>query len=104
MSEIASDIAVSPTTNMRAPYAAFEHTMNGFIRIAEVWVPTKDRLQLQLDDGLYGSLEELRAISERTRFGFGEGLPGKAWAARHPIVVADFQESWFAGAPAAAKA
>jgi hypothetical protein len=98
---IAGDIAVAPIA-ARAPYATSTHTMNNFIRMAEVWVPTRDRLALQLCDGLYGSLGELRAISERTRFAYGEGLPGKAWAAGRPVILADFRNSWFAGAPAEA--
>jgi len=102
MSNVVGNIARAPTA-ARAPYAASEATMSRFIRIAEVWVPTRDRLSLQLCDGLYGSLGELRALSERTRFAYGEGLPGKAWAAGRPIVLADFRNSWFAGAPAEAR-
>lgn len=66
-----------------------------FIRIAEIWVPTKDRMQLEFGGGLYGPLEEFRATSLGTRFGFGEGLPGKAWAAGHPVIVTDFETSHF---------
>jgi hypothetical protein len=99
---IAGNIAASPSAAAHPPYAPSEHTMNGFIRIAEVWVPTKDRMQLRLTDGLYGSLGDLRAISERTSFCVGEGLPGRAWAAGRPVVLADFRDSWFAGAPLAA--
>ena len=102
MNDIASDSAVLPVVAARTPNVPPKHTMNTFIRIAEVWVPTKDRLQLQLGDGIYGALGELRAISERTSFGYGEGLPGKAWAAGRPIVLADFRDSGFAGAPAKA--
>jgi hypothetical protein len=98
-----SNIAVAPVAATRAPYVASTHTMNNFIRLAEVWIPTRDRMALQLCDGLYGSLGELRAISERKRFGYGEGLPGKAWAAGRPIIVADLRNSWLSGAPADAK-
>jgi hypothetical protein len=102
MNDIASDIAVLPAAAARPPYVPSEPTMNTFIRIAEVWVPSKGRLQLQLGDGIYGALGELRAISERTSFGYGEGLPGHAWAAGHPIVLPDLRNSWFAAAPAEA--
>jgi hypothetical protein len=98
MNDVASNIAVLPVAEASPANVSSKHTMNRFIRIAEVWVPTKDRLQLQLGDGLYGALGELRAISERTRFGRGEGLPGLAWAAGHPIILADFRGSWLAGA------
>jgi hypothetical protein len=100
MDDVASNIAVLPAAAARPPNVSSKHSMNNFIRVAEVWVPTKDRLQLQLSDGIYGALGELRAISEQTRFGYGEGLPGRAWAARHPVVVADFRGSWLAGASA----
>src|SRR5215471_3114412 len=100
MTDTAPDIAVLPAAAARPLNASAEHTMNSFIRIAEVWVPTKDRLQLALSNGIYGALGELRAISERTRFDYGEGLPGRAWAVGHPIVLADFQGSWLAGASA----
>jgi hypothetical protein len=98
MNDVASNIAVLPVAEASRANVSSKHTMNSFIRIAEVWVPTKDRLQLQLGDGLYGALGELRAISERARFGRGEGLPGRAWAAGHPIILADFRGSWLAGA------
>ena len=29
------------------------------------------------------------------RFGFDEGLPGKAWAAGHPIILKEFENSYF---------
>jgi hypothetical protein len=96
-------IAASPAAAKRTSDVPSEHAMNTFIRIAEVWVPTRDRLQLQLGDGIYGALAELRAISERTRFSYDEGLPGKAWASGHPIVLTDFRNSWFAGAATEAR-
>ena len=69
--------------------------MKTFVRVAEIWVPTKDRTQLQFLDGLYGPLGEFRAVSEQMRFGFDEGLPGKAWAAGHPIILKEFANSYF---------
>jgi len=66
-----------------------------FVRVAEIWVPTKDGTKLQLLDGLYGPLTEFRAVSEQMRFGFDEGLPGKAWAAGHPIILKRFENSYF---------
>ena len=33
-------------------------------------------------------------------FGYDEGLPGKAWAARHPILLKDLQQPYFRRAEA----
>jgi hypothetical protein len=75
--------------------------MKTFIQAAEIWVLSKDRTQLEFGGGLYGPLEELRAGSENLRFGFGEGLPGKAWAAGHPVVLKDIAPTGFERAAAA---
>jgi hypothetical protein len=66
-----------------------------FIQIAEIWVPAKDRTHLEFSDGLYGSLGEFRAASLGMRFGFDEGLPGKAWAAGHPVIDTKLEHSHF---------
>jgi hypothetical protein len=66
-----------------------------FIRATEIWVPTADRRRLELGAGLYGPLSEFAAVSQRTRFAYDEGLPGKAWAAGHPIVLKDLTTSYF---------
>jgi hypothetical protein len=58
-------------------------------------VPTEDRTQLRFLDGLYGPLGQFRAASERMCFGFDEGLPGKAWASGHPIILKEFENSYF---------
>jgi len=69
--------------------------MKTFIRVTEVWVPSRDRTHLELAGGLYGSLTEFGRISQQTRFGYDEGLPGKAWAQGHPIVLKDLENSYF---------
>jgi hypothetical protein len=66
-----------------------------FVRVAEIWIPTDDGKQLRFLDGLYGALGEFRAASQQMRFGFDEGLPGKAWAAGHPIILKKFENSYF---------
>src|SRR5215470_18211006 len=63
MNDVASTNAVLPAAEAPRPNVLSKQTMNDFFRIAEVWVPTKDRLQLQLGDGLYGTLGEVRTIS-----------------------------------------
>jgi hypothetical protein len=72
-----------------------EPGMKTFIRIAEIWVPTKDRTQLEFGDGLYGPLGEFRSASQGMRFGFDEGLPGWAWSAGHPVIMTKFEDSHF---------
>ena len=58
-----------------------------FVRVVEVWVPSADRTHLQLCDGMYGPLSDLRAASVATQLALDEDLAGRAWAVRHPIVV-----------------
>src|SRR5712672_2370806 len=69
--------------------------MKTFIRITEIWVPTENRSELRYHDGLYGSHDEFRALSQQMRFRYNEGLPGKAWAARHPIIFRELEDSHF---------
>jgi hypothetical protein len=69
--------------------------MKTFIRITEIWVPTEDRTELRYLDGLYGSHDEFRALSQQMRFRYNEGLPGKAWAARHPVIFRQLEDSHF---------
>ncbi|MCA8878938.1 MAG: GAF domain-containing protein [Rhodobacteraceae bacterium] len=64
-----------------------------FIEVAEVWVPQGDRLVL--DAGSYGELNDFAAVSGQESFGRGEGLPGKAWAEARPVVLKDFEGSYF---------
>ena len=78
--------------------------MKTFIQVSEIWVPSKDRTMLEFHGGLYGPHAGFRAASEGLCFGFDEGLPGKAWAARHPIILKDLQDSYFRRARAAQQA
>jgi hypothetical protein len=71
------------------------HLMKTFIRAVEVWIPNKDGL-LEFGEARYErGLEEFREISELAVFAYGEGLPGMAWAARHPIILTDLVDSYF---------
>ena len=68
--------------------------MKTFIRAVETWIP-KDGL-LEFGEARYDrGLEEFREISELAVFAYGEGLPGMAWAARHPIILTDLVDSYF---------
>jgi hypothetical protein len=81
--------------------AGLEHRVKTFIRTAEIWVLSKDRTQLVFGGGLYGPLDAFGTGSETLRFEFDEGLPGKAWAAGHPVILKDFTASGFERAAAA---
>lgn len=69
--------------------------MKTFIKVTEIWVPAKDRARLEFSAGLYGPLNEFRVASEKESFAYDEGLPGKAWAAGHPVVLTEFDHSYF---------
>jgi hypothetical protein len=78
--------------------------MKTFIKVAEVWVPTKERAQLELATGIYGTLDEFKSASEQTRFDYYQGLPGTAWAMGHPVATTEFVHSCFKRTQAAKKA
>ncbi len=78
--------------------------MKTFIKVTEIWVPDKERTRLEFGSGLYGSFTEFKTASEHEHFAFDEGLPGKAWAAGHPIVMTRLEPSHFKRAKAARKA
>ena len=78
--------------------------MKTFIKVTEIWIPDKDRIQLEFGSGLYGGLIAFKTDSEQQKFAYNEGLPGKAWAAGHPIVLAKFEHSYFKRTAAAKNA
>ena len=78
--------------------------MKTFIKVTEIWIPGKDRTQLELATGIYGALEDFKAASTQTRFNYHEGLPGTAWAMGHPVVIKEFTHSCFKRTEAAKKA
>jgi hypothetical protein len=78
--------------------------MKTFIKVTEIWIPDKQRTQLEFGSGLYGGLIDFKAASEQQLFAYNEGLPGKAWAAGHPIVLTKFEHSCFKRTAAAKKA
>jgi hypothetical protein len=59
---------------------------------------------LEFSAGLYGDLHEFRVASEKESFAYDEGLPGKAWAAGHPVVLTKFDHSYFKRTKSAKKA
>jgi hypothetical protein len=67
-----------------------------FIRVVELWVPDRTGTRLEFGGSLcHDMFSEFRAISENTLFAYDEGLPGKAWASGHPIVLTEFSNSYF---------
>jgi putative methionine-R-sulfoxide reductase with GAF domain len=67
-----------------------------FIQVTEIWIPSPDRMRLDFAGGLHGPHGDFAAAAAGTHFNYDEGLPGKAWAERRPIVLADLQGSaWF---------
>ncbi|MCB1536805.1 MAG: GAF domain-containing protein [Rhodoblastus sp.] len=85
-----------------APVAQKEK--RAFIRATEIWTPTEDGLSLEWSAGLYGALSGFEALAKQTRFAIGEGLPGKAWAERRPVVLKDLVHSYFKRGEAAQEA
>ena len=77
--------------------------MKTFIQIAEVWTPTADRTRLSTTTVCTARIDTSRRISRALCFGYGEGLPGKAWAARQPVLTKDLQVDWFRRADEAAE-
>ena len=66
-----------------------------FIKATEYWVPSRDRGHLEYGGGLYGTATRFGALSRTLCFARGEGLPGQAWEAGHPIVLRQFVGSYF---------
>jgi hypothetical protein len=70
--------------------------MKTFIRVVELWVPDRTRTRLEFGGSLCSDeFSEFRALGENTLFAYDEGLPGKAWASGHPIVLTEFSNSDF---------
>ena len=66
-----------------------------FIKATEFWLPSQDRSQLEYGGGLYGPAAHMARISREMCFGYGEGLPGRAWQTGAPVVLHSFEGSYF---------
>ncbi len=73
--------------------AAVLDTTRTFVEVTEIWIPDGDRLVQA--GGNYGSHGEFEAISGMESFAKGEGLPGKAWLEERPVVLKEFDGSYF---------
>jgi hypothetical protein len=69
--------------------------MKTFIRAVEYWVPGIDRTLLEFGGGLYGDSRRLASASRSLCFARGEGLPGQAWEAGHPLVLKNLASNGF---------
>ncbi|MBX3660686.1 MAG: GAF domain-containing protein [Ramlibacter sp.] len=75
--------------------------MKTFIRLAEVWLPSRDGSHLELGSGLFDTAPKFGALAWSTRFARGEGLPGRAWAEGHPILLRQLDHNYFKRSAAA---
>lgn len=78
--------------------------MNTFIKAIEVWLPASDGSLLEFGGGAYAAVPYFGAVSRAMCFGRGEGLPGRAWDAGHPILLKQFEGSYFLRSAAAKEA
>jgi hypothetical protein len=72
-----------------------ENIMENFIKATEIWVPNEGKTELTLQSGLYEDKKELEEYSKTISFAYNDGLPGKAWALKQPIVLTNLEESFF---------
>lgn len=70
-----------------------EPSSETFVQVSEVWIPEGDVLVHAAGD--YTSRKDFEAASARARFAKGEGLPGRAWAEGRPVVLREFDGSYF---------
>jgi hypothetical protein len=75
--------------------------MKTFVKVVEVWIPDRERTRLELGAGMYGSYRAFRQVSELKRFHYNDGLPGRAWATGKPVVLTQFDDSYFRRSDAA---
>ncbi len=73
-----------------------------FIQVAEIWEP-KDGV-LRHKSGIYSSKPGFAEASVHESFKEGEGLPGMAWAEKRPVVLKEFDGSYFKRTEAAKEA
>jgi hypothetical protein len=69
--------------------------VTSFIRVIEVWVPDAEGVLLVLGSAHYGAARRFGMSSRDMCFGRGEGLPGAAWEAGHPVVLPRFEGTAF---------
>lgn len=78
--------------------------MKFFLKAAEIWLPDRNAASLSLGTSHYEQVPEFGDVSARMRFDYGEGLPGEAWAAGHPLIWTDLDRDAFRRSGAARSA
>lgn len=68
--------------------------MKHFIKATEIWELNRDKTELTLTKGIYEN-SELEEKSQYYSFKYDEGLPGRAWAQKCPIVLNNLDSSFF---------
>ncbi len=66
-----------------------------FIRAVELWVPDAEHTLLDYGGGWYGAAKRFASISRPLCFGRDEGLPGRAWERRQPIILKQLEGNYF---------
>lgn len=69
--------------------------MKTFIQATEYWLPSRDRSSLAYGGGLYPPGSRLGEVSPDMHFQRGQGVPGRAWETAAPIVLHQFEGSYF---------
>ncbi|XOB62574.1 GAF domain-containing protein [Campylobacterota bacterium DY0563] len=77
--------------------------MKHFIKATEIWELNSNKTELVLSKGIYENFKEFEEESNNLTFKYNEGLPGRAWAQKHPIVLTKFEGSYFKRAKLANK-
>lgn len=69
--------------------------MKHFIKATEIWELNSFKTELVLTKGIYGNFKEFEEKSSEYSFKYNEGLPGQAWAKKHPIIITNLEDSVF---------
>ena len=79
-----------------APMApALAENTRAFVRATEVWTLDQSTNRLTLASAFHGSMTGFAQVSDQESFGMGEGLPGRAWQFRAPVMLKGFRDSYF---------
>ena len=66
-----------------------------FVRAVEVWTADPSGARLTLSSAWHGAMAGFAEVTDRESFAMGEGLPGRAWQDRAPVMLKGFRGSYF---------